>query len=167
VATRPFVVNLTALRRSHDTRVHEQRRGRVADISVTGSRVPDGAEAVVDIDIDVVDGGVVAAGTVTAPWVGECRRCLGTAEGEVRVTVRELFEQDSDLEESYPLHGDQIDLEPLVRDAVLLELPLTPLCSEECQGLCSTCGANRNEGDCGHSTTPIDSRWASLDVLKD
>ena len=81
--------------------------------------------------------------------------------------MRELFEQDSDLEETYPLHGDQIDLEPLARDAVLLELPLTPLCAEDCQGLCSTCGANRNEGDCGHSITSTDSRWASLDVLKD
>ena len=64
--------------------------------------------------------------------------------------MRELFEQDSDLEETYPLHGDQIDLEPLARDAVLLELPLTPLCAEDCQGLCSTCGASRNEGDCEH-----------------
>jgi uncharacterized protein len=115
----------------------------------------------------VVDGGVVATGTVTAPWAGDCRRCVGTARGEVRAIVRELFEQNSDLEESYPLHGDQIDLEPLARDAVLLELPLTPLCSEDCQGLCPTCGANRNEGDCGHTITPTDSRWAALDALKD
>jgi uncharacterized protein len=167
VATRPFVVNLTALRRSHGNRVHEQRRGPITGLEVTGGHVPAGAEVVVDVVIEVVDGGVVATGTVTAPWVGECRRCLRPAQGEVRADVRELFEQDSDLEETYPLHGDQIDLEPLARDAVLLELPLTPLCSEVCQGLCSTCGANRNEGDCGHSITPTDSRWASLDVLKD
>ena len=47
-------------------------------------------------------------------------------------------------EEAYPLAGDELDLEPLARDAVLLELPLAPLCAEDCPGLCPTCGANRN-----------------------
>ena len=56
--------------------------------------------------------------------------------------------------------------EPLVRDAVLLDLPLAPLCSEECLGLCPQCGANWNEGSCG--CPPVtDARWAALDRLRD
>ena len=167
MATHPFVINLAALRRSHDTRLHESRRGPISGLAVTGSRLAEGGEVDIDIDLDLVDGGVVATGTIVAPWAGECRRCLRPAAGEIRASVRELFEQDSDFEESYPLRGDQIDLEPLARDAILLELPLTPLCSEDCRGLCSACGANRNDVDCGHTDTPMDTRWAALDALKD
>ena len=108
---------------------------------------------------------ILATGTVTGEWKGECRRCLGEASGTLTVDVRELFEVGSDEEETYPLTGDQIDVEPLVRDAVLLELPLAPLCREACQGLCPVCGANRNEGDCGHKPDDRDPRWAALDQL--
>ena len=68
-------------------------------------------------------------------------------------------------EDAYPLVDDELDLEPLVRDAVLLELPLAPLCREDCAGLCPQCGANRNEGACG-CAAPRDPRWATLDVLR-
>ena len=69
-------------------------------------------------------------------------------------------------DEAYPLAGDELDLEPLARDAVLLELPLAPLCTEDCQGLCPTCGANRNTESCD-CAPPADPRWAALDVLRD
>ena len=110
---------------------------------------------------------ILATGTVGAEWTGECRRCLGEASGTLRVDVRELFERGSDEEETYPISGDQIDVEPLVRDAVLLELPLAPLCREACAGLCPDCGANRNEVDCGHQPDTSDPRWAALDQLKE
>ena len=70
----------------------------------------------------------------SAPWTGECRRCLGDAHGIARAEVREIFEARPTEGETYPLTGDHIDLEPLVRDAVLLSLPLAPLCSEGCLG---------------------------------
>ena len=110
---------------------------------------------------------VLATGTVRGDWKGECRRCLSDATGTLTVDVRELFEAGSDGEDTYALNGDQIDVEPLVRDAVLLELPLAPLCREDCAGLCPVCGANRNEGDCGHQPDDRDPRWAALDQLKD
>jgi uncharacterized protein len=110
---------------------------------------------------------LVAHGTISATWTGECRRCLGEASGTLSVEVRELFERGSDGEETYPIDHDQIDVEALVRDAVLLELPLAPLCREACQGLCPECGANRNEGDCGHKPDTRDPRWAALDQLKE
>src|SRR5207302_11514852 len=112
------------------------------------------------------DGGIVVRATVDAPWQGECRRCLLPASGTVHADVRELYERASDGEETYPLSGDQLDLAPLARDAVLLDLPLAPVCTDDCQGLCPECGANRNDGDCGHSEVPTDPRWAALDALR-
>lgn len=162
----PFLVSVTSLLRAPGSTRPERVSGPIGDLAVTGSRVPAGA----DVDLDVVLEGlggraVLAQGTVTAPWEGECVRCLGPARGEVRSSVRELFESDADGEEVYPLAGDQVDLEPLARDAVLLELPLVPVCHEGCQGLCSECGVRLDEGGCGCERQNIDPRWAALDEL--
>ena len=162
----PFVVNVRNLRRDVGARIHEQRSGRLPDLQVSGSHVPEDAEVTIDATLESVHGGVVVTAKVEAPWVGECRRCLEAAGGTVLGEMRELYEQNSDGEETYPLAGDQLDLAPLARDAVLLELPLAPLCSEDCQGLCPECGANRNRDDCGHTNVPTDPRWAALDVLR-
>jgi uncharacterized protein len=142
---------------------------------VTGSEVPSGAEVDIDAVLEVVNGGIVVLGTVTAPWVGECRRCLGEVRGELAVEVREIYEprtagEEAELieaeEETYPLMGDQLDLMPLARDAVLLNLPLAPLCRDDCAGLCPTCGWDRNEGQCGCPAEDPDPRWATLDALR-
>ena len=137
-------------------------------LAISGSGVPDGAEVAVDVVLEALHGGaVVVEGTVTAPWAGDCRRCLGPASGRLHVPVRELFETGSDEEETYRLDDDRIDLEPLVRDAVLLALRQAPVCAEACQGLCPTCGIDRNEGTCQCEPTSRDPRWAALDQLKD
>ena len=138
----------------------------LADLAVAGSHA-DG-DVTADLSLQALPGhALMATGTVAANWVGECRRCLGPASGQVTAEVRELFEAAGDEEETYRLDRDQVDVEPLVRDAVLLELPLAPLCREACQGLCPECGANRNDVDCGHEPDTSDPRWAALDKLKD
>jgi uncharacterized protein len=159
-------VSVTNLRRSPGDVQHEHRCGVLDGLAVTSTRVPTGAEVCVEADLESVHGGIMAHGTVTAPWEGECRRCLGTATGTLHAEVRELFENDSDAVDTYPLRGEQLDLEPLARDAVLLELPQAPLCAEACQGLCPTCGANLNEGGCDCEEQPTDPRWAALDALR-
>ena len=99
----------------------------------------------------------------------DLRRCAEPVSGELHIAVRERFADDplagSSDEELYPINDDTIDLAPLVRDAVVLELPMAPLCRDDCAGLCPQCGANRNEGDCG-CVAPRDPRWANLDVLR-
>jgi uncharacterized protein len=168
VSARPFRLNVGALRRTPGTRRREERRGPVAGLAVTGSSVPEGGEAAVDLTVESLQAdAVLVSGTVTAPWEGHCRRCLAEARGELVAEVKELFEEGADGEEIYPLQGDQLDLEPLVRDAVLLELPLAPLCSEACQGLCPVCGINRNEGSCECEQNQRDPRWAALDDLRE
>lgn len=166
VRPRPFLVSVTALRRSPGTVQRETRCGPLEGLAVTSAHVPDGAEVCVEADLESVHGGIMAHGFVTAPWEGECRRCLGTASGTLRAEVRELFEPGSGEVDTYPLQGEQLDLSPLARDAVLLELPQAPLCAEACKGLCPTCGANLNEGDCRCETQSTDPRWAALDALR-
>jgi uncharacterized protein len=114
-------------------------------------------------------GGIDVDGTVSAPWVGICRRCAEPVSGELRIHVHERY-ADAPLagpsdEEIYPIDDDDIDLGPLVRDALVLELPMAPLCRQDCAGLCPRCGANLNEGACG-CVAPRDPRWANLDVLR-
>jgi uncharacterized protein len=168
VVRRPFVVDVASLRRHAGNRRREQRQAPVTGLAISGSRVPDGGEVGVDVMLEALHGGaVMVEGGVTAPWEGDCRRCLGPASGSLTMAVRELFETGSDEEETYRLEDDRIDLEPLVRDAVLLELPQAPVCAEACQGLCPTCGINRNEGTCQCEPTSRDPRWAALDQLKE
>jgi uncharacterized protein len=166
VTAHPFLVNVAVLRRNAGSRHREERRGRMDGLGTSASRVPEGAEVEVDVVLESVHGGIMATGEVRAAWVAECRRCLGSAHGEVEARVRELFEPVPDPEETYPLTGDQLDLEPLARDAVLLELPLAPLCAEGCLGLCPTCGANLNQGVCACPRAGADPRWGALDVLE-
>ena len=167
MAARPFVVNLGALRRTPGERRREVRSGSLPGLEVSGSAVPPDGEVTVDVVLDSVPGGAVATGSVSAPWRGACRRCLVETGGTVRAEVREVFEEDHDPEQTYPLRGDQLDLEPLARDAVLLELPLAPLCREDCAGICPTCGTDRNVAPCRCHEAAGDPRWAALDVLGD
>jgi uncharacterized protein len=172
----PFVVHVARLRSSGQS-AHEVRRGEVAlagPLHETGidsgrSVVPAGAEAEADVTVHPFEGGIGVEGTVGAPWVGTCRRCAEPVSGELRIAVRERFVDDTVAgpsdDELYPIVEGDIDLAPLVRDAIVLELPMAPLCREDCAGLCPQCGANRNEGDCG-CVAPRDPRWANLDVLR-
>jgi uncharacterized protein len=131
--------------------------------------VPRGAEMTVDVLLESVVEGVLVSGTATAPTTGECSRCLDPMSGEVEVELTELFaypysatEETTDEDEVPRLVDDRIDLEPVVRDAVVLALPQVPLCSPDCAGLCSDCGAKWADVGPDHGHEKIDPRWAAL-----
>ena len=112
--------------------------------------------------------GVLVSGTVTGPLAGECGRCLDPVTSAIEVDLQELYaypESEATEDEAGRLEGDFLDLEPALRDAVVLALPLTPLCREDCGGLCVVCGARRDDVDCGHDEAPVDPRWAALNDL--
>jgi len=166
---RPFLVQVAELRRQAGTTRHERREGPIPDLGAVSVVVPEDALVVADLTLASYPGGISVTGSVNAPWEGECRRCGGLVRGAVDARVRERYAPadgaDRD-EEAYPLSGDELDLEPLARDAVILELPLAPLCSEACLGLCPTCGANRNTEPCACAPT-VDPRWSALDALRE
>ncbi|MHB8465694.1 MAG: YceD family protein, partial [Acidimicrobiales bacterium] len=129
--------------------------------------VPDDAPIELDLTLEAVEGGIVVAGTIGATWIGECRRCLGAVRGDLTASVEEIYVREPEEGETYPIDGDHIDLEPLAREAVVLALPLAPLCRPDCQGLCPTCGADRNDGPCACPAEEGDPRWAALDALRE
>jgi len=129
--------------------------------------VPVDALATVNVTLQSFVGGLHVRGTVAAPWQGTCRRCSLPVLGVAEVAVRERFvdELKEDDDEVYLIVNDFIDLAPLVHDAIFLELPLAPLCREDCQGLCPVCGIDRNEATC-QCQQPGDPRWATLESLR-
>jgi len=126
-------------------------------------------EALVDVTLTLQSfrGGLRAKGHVAAPWFGVCRRCSAAVLGVSDVAVDERFVDHPEPgdDEAYPIENDEIDLAPMVHDAILLDLPLAPLCREDCAGLCPYCGIDRNEGSCD-CAAPVDPRWATLDGLR-
>lgn len=169
---KPLVIDTRELGRRPGS-MRRVQRGDPApeDLGVEMIRVPTGAELVLDLRLESVMEGVLVSGFVTAPLVGECGRCLEPVTSSIEVELQELYaypESDAtDDEEVSRLVGDLIDITPALRDAVVLALPLSPLCQDNCPGLCVDCGARLADVDCGHSRAPVDPRWAVLTDLTD
>lgn len=162
----PLVVVVADLLRRPGSHREVSLSAPLGDLAVLGSSVPDGATVEVEVRLDAVNEGIVVKGEVRAPWQGECRRCLRAVAGTAVADVLEVFEGEPVDAETSRLDGDRLDLEPLAREAVLLELPLAPLCQDDCAGLCPECGADRNAVDCGHVLEAVDDRWSALGELK-
>jgi DUF177 domain-containing protein len=111
-----------------------------------------------------VSEGIVVRGDVTARWVAQCSMCLRGIEEELTVHVDELFEPSPVEGETYPLDAHELDLEQLVRDALLLELPLAPHCPEPCASDQIVAASNADEAD--ERDEPTDPRWAPLAELE-
>lgn len=163
----PFVVSVTSERRNPGVQRQVRVAGPLPGLGISAAQVPEGADVVAALAIEAMtDGRVTATGTITAPWSGECRRCLEPVDGTVEVEVQEVFEPHPAPDaETYRLDGDQLDLEPMVRDAVLLALPLAPLCREGCAGPDPDEHPVVTEGEAEGEREP-DERWSALKELK-
>ncbi len=136
--------------------------------------VPEGAGLELDGRLESVMDGVLVSGTVQAPLVGECVRCLDPVYGEIAVDLQELYVYPDRVpddgsgvdgtDEELVVEGDLIDLEQAVRDSVVLALPQAPLCRDDCPGLCPQCGTRLADHP-GHTHDSTDPRWAALTGL--
>ena len=159
-----FLVSVAQIAKAPGSRREVHFFGELADLEVSGSRVPVGDLVEVRVVLESVSEGILVSGRVKTRYVGECRRCLGVASRDLVIDLRELCTERPSDEETYPLGADLLDLAPIVHDACILALPLAPLCSEECRGICPECGANRNLEQC--SCVPEgDPRWSALNLL--
>ncbi len=166
----PFVVDLRELGRRPGSLLPVHRTvcaPQGVGLDVIG--VQAGDELTLDLRMESVVEGVLVSGTVSGPVVGECSRCLDPIQDVVEVEVVELFaypdsatSETTDEDEVSRLTGDTIDLEPLVRDAVVLALPVAPLCRENCAGLCVDCGQRWDDLPPDHQHATVDPRWAAL-----
>ena len=140
-----------------------------ADLGIAVIAVPPGSPVELDLRLESVVEGVLVSGTATVQVHGECVRCLGQISDWLEVDIQELYvypgvESDDDL--AGRLEGDLIDLEPLLRDVVVLGLPFQPLCRDDCAGLCVECGANLNDDPNHRHEAALDPRWEALRNLE-
>ncbi len=161
-----------------------------ADLRLELVGVPEGADVALEVRYEAVTEGVLATGTATAPLTGECARCLAPVTSSVTASFQELYlyadgrhekhekhdrhdrhdkyDEHEEQDDERHLDGDLLDLEPAFRDAVVLALPMSPLCREDCPGLCAECGVPLADAGPGHQhDEATDPRWAALQQLGD
>ena len=131
--------------------------------------VPEGAPVDLHLRLESVMEGVLVSGTVEIPVTGQCARCLDPVEDTLELDVQELYayegsttEATSGEDEVRRIEGEQLDLAPLIRDTVVLTLPLSPTCTPDCAGLCVDCGERLDDLPPDHSHEVVDPRWAGL-----
>lgn len=165
-----FVFDLRELgRRAGSLREYRRRVPAPAGLGLDVIGVPVGALLDLDLRLESVTEGVLVTGTVAAPLTGQCARCLDPITDDLVVDVCELFayaasatDETTERDEVYRVDGERLDVEPVVRDAVVLALPWTPLCRTDCAGLCPDCGQRLDDLPAGHSHEQLDPRWAAL-----
>jgi uncharacterized protein len=138
------------------------------DLGIAVIGVPEKSPVELDLRLESVVEGVLVTGTVTVQLEGECVRCLVDISDEMDIDVMELFVypgSEATEDEASRMVGELIDLEPLVRDAVVLDLPFQPLCRDDCAGLCVVCGADLNLDPAHSHEAPVDPRWERLTAL--
>ncbi len=120
-----------------------------------------------DLLLESLVEGVLVSGTLSGNMALRCARCLKDFEQPFDVEVHEMFvpAPDEDTDDYLLDPEGQIEPEQMVRDAVGVELPFSPLCRPDCQGLCPVCGGDRNLGECPGNHPSTDPRWAGLEQL--
>lgn len=165
----PLVLDVHELDRRAGTmkRVHKEVPAPV-DLGIQMIGVPEGSDIDLDLRLEAVVEGVLVSGTAVVELQGQCTRCLEPITYNDTFELQELYYypgRDAE-EEALFVVDDLIDLDPALRDAIVLELPFAPLCRQDCLGLCPECGAQLN-ADPDHSHgDPVDPRWADLTALQ-
>ena len=173
----PLVIDVSRLgRRPGSMSTHRETVPSPARIGAELVAIEPGAPLKLDLRLESVSEGVLVSGTVSAPTVGECARCLTPITGEVDIDLTELFaypdsatDETSEADEigrvSTSGSADTVDLEQAIVDAVGLALPFAPLCGPDCAGLCSVCGIALATAEPGHHHEQLDPRWARLATM--
>lgn len=162
----PLVFDVRTLG-SSSARLEQRVVPAPSDLGAGLVHVPAGADLELAVQLEEVTEGVLVTATAKAPLAGECARCLDEFTSSIEVSFQELFVGSAPEagDDGYVLEGDLLDLEPALRDAVVLELPLSPLCAEDCAGLCSTCGTRLADAEPDHGHESDGGVWAVLKNL--
>lgn len=162
----PFVLNVGEELRHPGIQTPLDLKGPVSGVVLSAVRLAEDAEVQFQGTVEAQGNTVIVQGAARAQWVGECRRCLEPVAGDVEVELREIFEPEPVEGETFPIEDEAIDLEPVLREALALGLPVAPLCAETCAGPDPEghpVGTPKN----GEASEPErDPRWAVLDQLR-
>ena len=148
---------------SRQVRVDEPVEGLRTELA----SVPEDDRLEGELILESVVEGIVVRGSVGGRMRLRCARCLREFERGFDVRMDELYVREPGPEDDYVLADDlMLDPEPMVRDAVVLDMPFAPVCRPDCLGLCERCGGDRNLGECVCGPE-LDRRWAGLEALLD
>ena len=174
-STRPLRINIVELLRQPGSERRVEHEISSADLQCELAPGQFEISGMVSVDVTAVSAtdDVSVAGSISIPWSGECRRCLQAISGIQVVEFDERFAParsrnrigSSEIDVSI-IDGDQIDLLEPIRETVMIETPMSVLCSESCEGICDVCGADRNNDSCECVVVVRDERWAALDGLE-
>jgi uncharacterized protein len=164
VAT-PLIVNVVELLRRPGNTKDVVVSVAAADLAFDDARMTDETVSV-NVHLEALSNGVSVHGNATATWVGECRRCLAPLREQMQIDVDELYQVVADSPDAYSIENDQINLLPMVRENLLVAIPLGPLCRADCPGFCPHCGTDLKVGSCGCAAPVADDRWAALEALR-
>ena len=181
----PFLFSCHDLpRRAGEMREYELAFDDHEPIGVPLLAVPSGGVIFLDLRLEAVHQGVLASGEVSAEAIGECTRCLDPLTFDIDEKFQELFHYQvdprqkpkvnpakkeidvEDEDELLEMDGDFINLDAPIRDALILNLPVNPLCSQDCEGLCPTCGVKWALLPDEHAHETADLRWSALSDWK-
>jgi uncharacterized protein len=124
--------------------------------------VPKGEPMTLDVRLEGLHDGILVTAEVETVAVGECVRCLDPVSLPVEVEIQELFAYSPDEAFDFAVHDDYVDLEPVVRDAVVLALPFQPVCRPDCPGLDPETGQKLADDPDRKPREVLDPRWAAL-----
>lgn len=174
----PTIVDVSRLSRQPGSMLEVAREFPApADLVLALARVPEGSAIDVDVTLESVVEGIWVSGTADVEVTAECSRCLDPIAWNESVALEQMFrypstdargaiiETDEDDTDTPVVIDDTIDLEGPLRDAVVLALPIAPLCSPDCQGICPECGERID--DAPHDHPVNDPRWSALESLLD
>ena len=151
------------------TQRQEALRGTLEGFGTEVARIPEDRPVEGDFLLESIVEGILVTGSLSGSLHLHCARCLAEFDSTLRVEVQELFVVAPDPDtDDYPLDPEGfIDPEQMVRDAIGVELPFSPLCKPDCLGLCPVCGGDRNLGECRGDHVETDPRWSGLEDLLD
>lgn len=170
MARSPLLLDITPIKRQPGTQQPVEIEIAPPEGSLLESAEVTAESVALDLLMEFAGDQLVAAGTVTITWTGACRRCLEPQPGSTAVDIREIFQKVPVEGETYFLDEDQVDIEQMVRETVLLNLPVAPLCGDDCLGpdpqrFPATVAADDDlAGELDEP--PSDPRWAALSELK-
>ncbi|CED91964.1 MAG: DUF177 domain-containing protein [Actinomyces succiniciruminis] len=147
-----------------------------ADLGAEMIGAREGSPLVLDAELTSLDNGILVRGHADVHLAGQCVRCLRDLEDDTTISFDELYftpeaaraqaaEGDEEADELFILGDSTLDLEPALRDALVLALPFQPLCREDCAGLCPQCGERLDDLPADHHHEQLDPRWSALASL--
>jgi uncharacterized protein len=157
-------IGVAELRRRPGNRREIRREVPVGGLATSTAATPEGAVADLEVVLESLSDGVTVNGVVRFAWEGPCRRCLEDTSAVATAEIHEVFKDRPEGADLLALDGDTLDLGPVVRDAVVLSLPLAPLCREDCPGPDPEQFPVRTEDE--DAAPPADPRWAALAELR-